>query len=252
VSSPKSLHILSFRHLITHNVTDSSQPNLTYYQRVPRKADSDKVFQVINGWIKNCSECHYDCRDIPPGKLPTRLVDVGPADGSQEPYLFITSEGPQLSSPEDTRYTALSYCWGTYSETNPPFTTTLSTLQERKTGMSMKEIPRTIRDAITITRRLGIQYLWVDSLCILQGPDPESRADWYKEAPRMSDVHGGAFLTIAAAWGQGVHDGIFFAREDPDLNVTEFALASETSASRLKIFLGLSPPASVTKDNQAT
>jgi hypothetical protein len=65
----------------------------------------------------------------------------------------------------------------------------------------MKEIkfsglPRTIQDAVSVTRRLGIRFLWVDALCIIQ--DSINGEDWTNESSKMADVYGNANLTIAA------------------------------------------------------
>ena len=55
-------------------------------------------------------------------------------------------------------------------------------------------LPRTIQDAVRITRRLGFEYIWIDALCIIQG---ESE-DWAHESSRMSQIYGNASLTLAA------------------------------------------------------
>ena len=65
-------------------------------------------------------------------------------------------------------YVALSYCWGG----DQAVKTTKATLEKHKTGIPIYSLPATIRDAITVTRRVGIGFLWVDSLCIIQdSPD---------------------------------------------------------------------------------
>ena len=61
-------------------------------------------------------------------------------------------------------------------------------------GFSFSELPRTFRDAVQVTRELGIQYLWIDSLCIIQWNDK----DWEHEAKRMENVYALAYCTIAA------------------------------------------------------
>lgn len=66
-------------------------------------------------------------------------------------------------------------------------------------------MPLTIRDAITVTRELGIPYLWVDSLCIIQ----DSYADWLKEAATMQAVYKNSVVTIAAESSSDAHAGIF-------------------------------------------
>ena len=76
---------------------------------------------------------------------------------------------------------ALSYCWG---NTNSMLTTK-NTFEFRKLGMSAQSMPATLRHAIQVCRRLGVKYLWIDSLCILQG----DADDFAREAPRMADYY---------------------------------------------------------------
>jgi hypothetical protein len=94
--------------------------------------------------------------------------------------------------------------------------TTPSNLEDRKKGISMKALPQTIRDAIEITRTLGIRYIWIDALCILQAGCAVAQADWARESSRMSDVYGGAFLKIHAASATCVHDDIIGERHSVD------------------------------------
>ncbi|PMD16903.1 heterokaryon incompatibility, partial [Hyaloscypha hepaticicola] len=89
-------------------------------------------------------------------------------------------------------YAALSYCWGS----SPPFTTKLSTLNSRIQGFPMAELPLTLRETVQVTRDLGLRYLWIGSLCILQRSQDYIAA---KFSARMHKVYGQAFLTIVAA-----------------------------------------------------
>lgn len=57
------------------------------------------------------------------------------------------------------------------------------------------ELPLTMQDAIEVTRAFGVQYLWVNALCIIQ----DSPGNWSAEASKMADVYRCAFLTISAA-----------------------------------------------------
>lgn len=75
-------------------------------------------------------------------------------------------------------------------------------------GIPLSSFPATIRDAVVITRRLGIRYLWVDALCIRQ----DSRDDWLRECARMRDVYKGATVTLVAADASSVDTGIFSMR----------------------------------------
>ena len=143
---------------------------------------------------------------------PARLIDVGPVDGSKAPHLWIASDQQPdlqniLSRPTVT-YAALSYCWG-----NKLFSTlTSSTTKALKSSIPMDSLPRTIQDAIRIVRRLGIRYLWIDCLCILQGSDKEAQDDWARESGRMDQIYREAILTIAAASASNAHNGIFHQR----------------------------------------
>jgi Heterokaryon incompatibility protein (HET) len=75
-------------------------------------------------------------------------------------------------------------------------------------GVPLSDFPATLRDAVTITRRLGLRHLWVDALCIKQ----DSEDDWQQECSRMRDVYKGATLTLIAANASSVDMGIFSKR----------------------------------------
>jgi hypothetical protein len=80
----------------------------------------------------------------------------------------------------------------------------------------MDDLPGTIRDAVLITRELGLRYLWVDALCILQGQDEAAQLDWRQHSAIMGDIYGNAFVTIAAAAAPHADNGIFHERVLPD------------------------------------
>jgi Heterokaryon incompatibility protein (HET) len=76
-------------------------------------------------------------------------------------------------------------------------------------------LPKTIRDAVEVTRELGVPYLWVDSLCILQ--DDES--DWIHESNHMGLIFENAVCTIAATWAGHAGEGLY----RPDFSATDEA-----------------------------
>jgi hypothetical protein len=92
-------------------------------------------------------------------------------------------------------YVALSYRWG--SENN--LKTTKLTLEDYQNGI----LPRTLLDAVIVTRRLGARYIWIDSLCIVQD-DP---GDWAAEAAKMGGVYMNSYFTIAAHAADHAGDG---------------------------------------------
>jgi hypothetical protein len=87
-------------------------------------------------------------------------------------------------------YVALSYRWGTQNNLK----TTKQTLGDHQKGIPLESLPKTLRDAVTVTRRLSIRYLWIDSICIIQ----DDKADWATEAQHMGDIYMNSTLTIAA------------------------------------------------------
>lgn len=86
-----------------------------------------------------------------------------------------------------------------------PLQTKLTTIQERRHDIPWFSLPRTFQDAIVITRRLGVQYIWIDSLCIVQ----DDGDDWRKEASKICDVYQNAWLNLAATKSFTCHDGLF-------------------------------------------
>lgn len=106
--------------------------------------------------------------------------------------------------PDSVSWVALSYCWGGDSK----FTLRSDTFQGLKDGLLLEDWPATLRDAIKITRSLGLQYIWIDALCIMQ----DSASDWQAEAARMQDVYSGAAVTIIASESPSTGAGIYAPR----------------------------------------
>ncbi len=109
----------------------------------------------IRVWVTQCETSHEQCRSTAPKPLPRRVIDVGSSQSN--PRLVETKN-------ENIPYIALSHCWGT----DQTFTTTKSTIDERYAGFDLSVLPKTFQDAIAVTRQVGIQYLWIDSFCIIQ------------------------------------------------------------------------------------
>lgn len=58
----------------------------------------------------------------------------------------------------------------------------------------LSDLPPLFQDAIIITRQLGLRYLWIDSLCIIQ----DSLRDWETEAAKMASIYQNSYVTISA------------------------------------------------------
>ncbi|ORY16648.1 heterokaryon incompatibility protein-domain-containing protein, partial [Clohesyomyces aquaticus] len=122
-------------------------------------------------------------------------------------------------------YVSLSHCWGPPSER--PLMTTQATLQTHLARISWDTIPRVYQDAIKATRRIGLQYIWIDSLCIIQ----DSHSDWLTESKRMGTVYENARLTLAASHASDSSQGCFFTRSQP-ANSVKLPYVSQTGEVR--------------------
>ena len=174
---------------------------------------SPSALVLLNSWFRKCLAEHDDCRTSLSGgqiddhidvELPTRLVYVGNQENKEEPRLVITRG-------QRGTYTALSHCWG------PPkqheCMTFQRTLQENQIAISFEKMPKNFQDAVIASRALGIQYVWIDSLCIVQD-DPQ---DWAAEACRMCLVYQNAAITLAATDSKDSKGGLF---HKPKMNET--------------------------------
>lgn len=119
-----------------------------------------------------------------------------------------TSQSPGLRLIETAdnsklgRYVALSHCWGALND-DERVCTYANNIKSFKIDIPFHALPRTFQDAVIVTRALGVQYLWIDSLCIIQG----DAKDWEVEAGKMEDVFSSAYLTIAATASKSSLDG---------------------------------------------
>ncbi|WKT53909.1 Heterokaryon incompatibility [Fusarium oxysporum f. sp. vasinfectum] len=144
---------------------------------------SDESLSFVRSCLQTCLNKHTLCWQSD-GGLPARLLDVGRCGDSAIRLV-------ETESAASVKYIALSYCWGD----NVTVKTTLAGLENMKSGISISELLQAYVDAVALTRELGIQYLWIDALCIIQ----DSHEDWVKESAKMSGIYAKAYLTIAAA-----------------------------------------------------
>ena len=178
---------------------------------------SETCYDLINYWIDKCRNEHRSCHQIEEFALPNRVVDVGST--SRSPFLHIT--GGQKG-----QWATLSHCWGS----DLLITTTQSTIKQRQTCIPLMDLQPTFQDAILIVRRLGIQYLWIDALCIIQ----DSSEDWARESARMHEIYSRASINIAATAGRSSRDGIFRSA-DKDRCHTKPLVKISSFSSSLKI-----------------
>ncbi|KAG6353670.1 hypothetical protein INS49_005378 [Diaporthe citri] len=109
---------------------------------------------------------------------------------------------------------------------------TVDNLSPWTLDVPIEMLPRTFLDAAQVAKRLGINYLWVDCLCIIQEGD--KLEDWKKEAPTMQDVYSNACFNICASWGLEI-GGLFATRDPAKVERVSFEIWSK--AGQKKDFL---------------
>lgn len=150
---------------------------------------SDAHTDLVLSWRKACDDKHEKCR-LGLGqsqKLPKRLLEISsdPATGQITKIRLI-----ETTPSSEGIYACLSYCWGQSAQT---FKTTKSNFRQYLKSIPFDSLPATIIDTLKLCWKLGFRYVWVDSLCIIQGDEE----DWEREASNMASIYGGSNLTLA-------------------------------------------------------
>jgi hypothetical protein len=170
------------------------------WQRLPT-SPGPRLAQ-IKDWLRCCEQNHSECIPTEHTQLPKRLVDLLPgnkhSDHGDHLALLVFSKD---IAEEHPKYTALSYCWGD----NRTFRTTCTTVGAFHQDIPDKGLPRSFAEAFQLTRQLGIRYIWIDALCIVQ----DDQLDWNTEVAKMHGVYAGSFLTIQASEASSSSEGCF-------------------------------------------
>jgi hypothetical protein len=129
-----------------------------YLVKDPLSSNTASLRQAV-AWLQYCNENHSVCRNVESGNrwLPTRLIRV---DRENRVRLEYTDQ-----LPPHTRYATLSHCWGRL----PGFQLVKSNETELQSDIPWALLPRVFQDTFKVALKLGIQYVWIDSLCIMFG-----------------------------------------------------------------------------------
>jgi hypothetical protein len=155
------------------------------------ETSSDYSFSRAQEWLSQCCSSHALCNQKLNRLLPRRVLDV------TESSVRLVEIQTQID-----RYTALCHCWG---DSRPPFLTTLSNIKSNLYSIEWGTIPDTSKHAIQITRKLGVQFLWIDSLCIVK----DDNLDWEEESSKMASIYRNSYLTLCATQASSDDDGLW-------------------------------------------
>ncbi|EEU37221.1 uncharacterized protein NECHADRAFT_37072, partial [Fusarium vanettenii 77-13-4] len=151
-------------------------------QKSPPGVDLERVRE----WIKGCERDHKTCVLSHQIWYPTRLLDLATPGATMK---LIIAKEIQPAGP----YMTLSHRWGRHV-----YEQLTSRSEGRfKTSIDISTLPRVFQDAIDMTRKLNVRYLWIDSLCIKQ--DKEC-GDWQVEALQMGNVYAHSYLNLSASY----------------------------------------------------
>ncbi|KAK4235827.1 heterokaryon incompatibility protein-domain-containing protein [Achaetomium macrosporum] len=213
------------------------------YPTLPKAGDRF-YYELASEWLRQCDERHA-CARKSSDLLPTRVLDVG------DPSNDVSGAAPlirlyQPSRGERGRYITVSHCWGKVEPAEKArYCTYACNIRDRMRGISWDDLPQSFRDAVTVTRRLGIRYLWIDSICIIQ-PHQDcpvcsmtAASDWASECTRMEAYYSSAYCTIAATSAKDSREG--FLRDGiegdryPRYNAEQFVEVPGPPGTRLYV-----------------
>ncbi|KAK5654478.1 hypothetical protein OQA88_7106 [Cercophora sp. LCS_1] len=177
-------------------------PSIGRSADVPVSLDLQHCLSVVKPLLETCVRLHEgSCREANLIGLPARLLDLGTIE---EPHVKLVLV-EDISQKDNLKYAALSHCWGVNGVL---VRTTILNIDQHRQVIAWNELSKTFQDAILVTRGLGIQYLWIDSLCIIQ----DSASDWAAESKRMGTIYSNAHLTISATGSADGSGGCLFPR----------------------------------------
>ena len=165
------------------------KPDRTFVHRVPSTNTlHDESFSMISKWILNCRRFHPLCRRTQAHDrktLPRRLLEIR---GSNARDILVRVRQTK-DLPLVPQYATLSHRWR-----NAPSRLLMDNSASFENSVPLDELPKHFSDAIRVCWNLGYEYLWIDSLCIIQ----DSVDDWSHEAGRMDDIYSNSWITFAA------------------------------------------------------
>jgi hypothetical protein len=205
-----------------------------------------QTLELSRHWLATCKSEHQNCGpyvDEDTHFLPTRLLEVG-SPGQKSIKLVLSKD---ISYTSCTDYVTLSYCWGTKRNAA---CTTQENLIEQMRAIPTESLPRTIKDAVEVTRNFGVRYLWVDALCIIQVAASENK-DWQSELPNMGRIYHHSLFTIAASSGEHNEAGLFYRAECSSWPVQDYSLINEPCSSNRRTLKATLPDWNIVLESSA-
>jgi hypothetical protein len=158
-------------------------------------------------WFHTCSKFHKDCRGLG-HKLqpfsPKRLVEIA-TDNNGGSFTWRIVSGADIGN---VPYLSLSHCWGSSDHKR----LLKKNQMEFSEPSNYSNLPKSFRDAFSISFSLSFRFIWIDSLCIIQDDDE----DWKTQASMMGAIYRNASCNIAASSAVGGNGGCFATKKKPE------------------------------------
>jgi hypothetical protein len=163
---------------------------------------TEQAWSKALGWIQECA-LNHECKSPFNEVVPTRLIQLPTSSD------IGSGRGPRLVECGENlpaEYMTLSYCWGP-REVHPLKTLGVN-YEAFRQEIPWAKIPDGFQDVMRIAKRLDVEYVWIDALCIIQ----DDSNDWAREANKMSSIYAQSFLTVIAASTENSHDSFLGPR----------------------------------------
>ncbi|KAI1154168.1 heterokaryon incompatibility protein-domain-containing protein [Nemania diffusa] len=173
--------------------------------RFPGSAES---LGLVQQWLHKCQNSHAKCRGTSHSYMPLRVLRISSGCGSCDFHVTLDTT---TKSESIEPFAALSYCWGG----DQLYKTTKTRMQSSNVSLEWRKLSRSIQDAIKVTAALGLQCLWVDSMCIIQ----DDEDDKIVQIADMARIYSQATVTTIASRASRAVDGFL-----EEINLTSRAL----------------------------
>lgn len=173
---------------------------------------AESCFKLAHSWLNDCISNHSTCAKPTSPDLPTRLIHIeNLQEGQPRLRLVVAKDEPE---PKRGQFVFLSHVWG---GTRIPVTTR-DNYSDRQEGIPMQEVPSSWQDAIVVLLNLGLNYLWIDAICIVQ----DDVEDWMNEFPSIGKYIGAATLVLGAGTGSSSQGNLFLSRANKTLETIPY------------------------------
>jgi hypothetical protein len=179
---------------------------------------------MVFEWLDECKK-HLECSEysnlsaVHKSDFPSHLIDVNPKEG---PIRLVQSKIKGTCK----KYLTLSHRWK-----DNTVKTTQQSLCEHQKSLPLEELSQCFRDAISITKRLGFRYIWIDALCIVQ----DTPIEMQRECSHMKDIYQNCTIMLAADRAGHSNSGLYPIKQVSKEAVLPFRGASGEQISQFTL-----------------